>query len=280
MNSAIAYLHHALAWLVAVVWSTLSWAAPGVQLLIVSVVFGLVMVLVFGKISNQGAIRRVKTEISASLMEVFLFRRDMVQALKAQGALFLAGCRYFFLAMGPVVILAVPFTLVLGHLNLRFGARPLSHNDMSVLSVNVAKDIDVRAVALHVDSGLEVVGPARIPKSRSVHWRVRPRVDGQHSLKISVAGQGEVVEQVVESGPGSSQPLGVYLSRHELLNPILFPNGGGGFSLPPGPIERMELSYPERSYAFGGLEFSWISIFLVVSILAGLVGSRLFGISV
>ena len=261
-------------------WATLSWATPGVQLLIVSVVFGLLMVFVFGKVSNQGAIKRVKTDISASLMEVFLFRRDMLQALKAQGALFLAGCRYFLLAMGPVLILAVPFALVLGHLNLRFGARPLSHNDTSVLSVNVAKETDLRGVALQADSGLEVVGPVRVPKTRSVYWRVRPSSDGQHSFKISVAGWGEVLQQIVESGAESSRPLGVYLSRHELLNPLLFPNGGGGFSLPPGPIERVELSYPERYYLFGGVEFSWVSIFLIVSILAGVVGSRLFGISV
>jgi hypothetical protein len=280
LNSIVAYLHQGLAWLVGVAWSTLSWATPSVQLLIVAVVFGLVMVVVFGKVSNQGAIKRVKTDISASLMEVFLFRRDMLQTLKAQGALFLAGCRYFFLAMGPVLILAVPFALVLGHLNLRFGARPLTHNETTVLSVNVAKDTDVRSVALQTDSGLEVVGPVRVPKTRSVYWRVRPSSDGQHSVKISVPGQGEVLQQFVESGPEASRPLGVYLSRHDVLEPLLFPNGGGGFSLPSGPIERVELSYPERFYLFGGIELSWVSIFLVVSILAGFVGSRLFGISV
>jgi hypothetical protein len=280
LNSAIAYLHQALASFIAMAWSTLSWVSPAVQLLIVSAVFGVVMVLVFGKVSNQRAIRRVKTEISASLMEVFLFRRDMVQALKAQGSLFMAGLRYFFLAMGPVLILAIPFALVLGHLNLRFGARPLLYKDSSVLSVNVAKDTDLRSITLQANPGLEVVGPVRVPKARSVYWRVRPSEDGQHSLQIAVSGQGEAIKQVVESGPESSRPLGVYLSRHELVNPLLFPNGGGGFALPPGPIERIELSYPERHYVWGGMEFSWVSVFLIVSILAGLVGSRLFGISV
>ncbi len=261
-------------------WSTLSWATPSIQLLIVSVVFGLVMVVIFGKVSNQEAINRVKTDISASLMEVFLFRADMLQALKAQGALLLAGCRYFFLALGPVLILAVPFALILGHFNLRFGVRPLKSTEASVLAVSVAKGTDLRAVALQTDSGLEAVGPVRVPKTRSVYWRVRPSLEGQHSLRLSVDGQGQVFRQVVESGIESSRPLGVYLSRHEVLTPLLFPNAGGGFSLPPGPIERIELSYPDRYYTFGGLEFSWVSVFLVVSILAGLVGSRFFGISV
>jgi hypothetical protein len=64
------------------------------------------------------------------------------------------------------------------------------------------------------------------------------------------------------------------------LTTLLFPNGGGGFTLPPGPIERVELSYPERSYWLAGAEMSWISVFLLVSIVSGLVGSRLFGVSV
>jgi hypothetical protein len=280
LSSSIAYLHQALAWLVEVAWSTVSWAPPTLQLCMVSVVFGLVMVVIFGKLSNQAAIKRVKTDISASLMEVFLFRRDMFQALRAQVSLFWAGCRYFFLAMGPVLILAIPFAVVLGHFNLRFGARPLQQSEEAILSVQVSKGIDLRKVALETDPELKVLGPVRIPKNASLHWRVRPGSEGQHSLKLSVSGESASVEQAIQSGQGISHPLGVYLSRHELLTPLFFPNGGGGFSLPTGSIERIELSYPERSYVLGGVDFSWLSLFLIVSIGAGLVGSRLFGISV
>ncbi len=280
MSSAIGHLHQALAWMTGTGLALVSWTPALVQLVLVSVVAGVVMVLIHGKLSNQTALKRVKTDISAALMEVFLFRRDTLQALKAQGALLSAGCRYFFLAMGPVLILAVPFAIALGHLNVRFGARPLGQSENAVLSVNVAKGTELRKVALVADPGLTVEGPVRVPKIGSLHWRVRPTSDGQHSLKVVVPGVDKVIEQSIQSGQAEAAPLGIYLSRHELLTSLFFPNGGGGFSLPPGPVERVQLSYPERTYALGGMEFSWVSVFLVVSIAAGLVGSRLFGISV
>lgn len=250
------------------------------QCVVVSVVFGLVMVLVFGKISNQGAIRRVKNEIAAALMEVFLFRRDLFQALRAQGNLLWCGCRYFTLAMGPVLVLAVPFAIILGHFNLRLGAGPLSVGDQATVSVTVASGADLRQVSLEADTGVSVVGPVRVPKTNSLFWRVQPNQEGAHVLKLLAVEDGRWVEQAMYSGLQPGQPLGIYLARHEPLTTLLFPNGGGGFSLPPGRIERVELSYPERSYTFAGAELSWISVFLVVSIVAGLVGSRLFGVSV
>jgi hypothetical protein len=40
------------------------------------------------------------------------------------------------------------------------------------------------------------------------------------------------------------------------------------------------VSYPERAIAIGGLESSWIVIFLIVSLLAGVICSRVFKIEI
>lgn len=280
MSSVIAEIHSALSKVFSALWALLSFASPGWQLVVVSVVFGIIMVLVYGRVSNQNAIRRVKEQISASLLEVVLFRRDVRISLGAQLSLLIAGIRYFLLAMGPVLILAVPFALILGHVNLRLGARPLAPGEEAILAVNVKKGTDLKSVHLSVGDGLAVVGPVRVPKTSSVFWRVAPRKDGETPLRLSVGSNSAITEDVV-SGPQSTTPAaGIFLTSSDWPEQLLFPNGGSGQSLTAAPFETVELTYPQREYSFAGVTMSWITAFLVISICAGYAGSRLFGISV
>lgn len=280
MSSFIAAVQSALAVVMGFLWEPLSLLSPGWQLVVVSVVFGIIMVLAYGRVSNQAAIKRVKEQIGASLLEVVLFRRDVRISLAAQFSLLLAGVRYFLLAMAPVLILAVPFALILGHVNLRLGARPLSPGEEAILAVSVKKGSDLRQIQLSAPEEISVVGPVRVPKTSSLYWRIQPRQDGAFPLKLSSGAQAEVDESVVSGSAHETPAAGIFLSTSDWPSQILFPNGGGGQALTAAPFEMIELSYPQREYAFAGVSMSWITAFLVVSILAGYAGSRVFGISV
>jgi uncharacterized membrane protein (DUF106 family) len=56
---------------------------PAVGLFVVSIITGIVMVFIFGKTSNQDAIRRAKGRVKAHIAEIWLFRNDLGQMLLA-----------------------------------------------------------------------------------------------------------------------------------------------------------------------------------------------------
>lgn len=250
-----------------------------VQLIIVSALFGVLMVLLFGAVSNQGAIRRVKTRISAALLEVVLFRYDTWISLKAQGELLFSGAKYFVLALGPVLILAIPFTLILGHLNLRLGARPLQVGEESVLSVNVPNGSDLRKVTLVAPPAIGVVGPVRIERTGSLVWRLKANTAGAHTVTVNVNEQ-PVLQERVNVGDRRGEPQGIYLSRKEWLTSMLFPNGGLATRLANDQVDGISLDYPAVSYSLFGLQMSWMTLFLIVSMAVGYACSRVLGVAV
>jgi hypothetical protein len=280
LSSVIGSIHAALALVFAWLWKPIEFLSPTLQLAVVSALFGIVMVLVYGKISNQGAIRKVKEQIGAALLEVVLFRRDVRISLRAQASLLWAGVKYFLLAMGPVLVLAIPFALVLGHINLRLGARPLQVGEPSVLAVSVAKGTDVRSIQLSAPSGIDVVGPVRIPKSESLYWRLTPQQPGDLAFDLRSAGGASLSEALVAGAASRTPPAGIFLSTSNWPAQMLFPNGSAAQRLDTAPLQSVELTYPQREYVFFGLGMSWITAFLIISILAGYAGSRVFGISV
>lgn len=238
------------------------------------------MVVLFGKVSNQDAIRRVKEQIGAALLEVVLFRRDLSISLKAQGALLIGGIKYFLLAMGPVLILAIPFALILGHINLRLGARPLAVGEEGILAVSVARGTDLRSIDIKAPLGVDVVGPVRVPKSSSLFWRLSPQRSETLNFEVQGPSGSTLTEELVASPHMTTLPAGIYLSKSDWLSQMLFPNGGSTQRISTAPFQSIELTYPQRVYSFFGVEMSWITGFLIISIIAGYLGSRVLGISV
>jgi hypothetical protein len=94
-----------------------------------------------------------------------------------------------------------------------------------------------------------------------------------------VPGETQLRERVAAAGhPG--EPVGLYLSRTGWLTSLLFPNGGPDQVLASKRVERISLDYPEVSYNFLGIQLSWITIFLIVSMVVGYIGSRFLGVAV
>src|ERR1043165_5667378 len=73
-----------------------------------SLALGAAMLLVFGKTSNQQAIRATKQLLWAHLLELRLYSNDPLMVWKAHTGLLSANGKYLALMLKPVVILTVP----------------------------------------------------------------------------------------------------------------------------------------------------------------------------
>jgi hypothetical protein len=113
-------------------------------LTVVSLLAGVLMLWIFGKVSDQSAISLVRDRIRGNLIGIRLFGDDLGMLFRLQGKIFRQTLTYLRYAMVPMLIMLVPVLLILTQLNLRFDLRPLDPGDTTVVTatLRVASPLD------------------------------------------------------------------------------------------------------------------------------------------
>ncbi|NMC63753.1 MAG: hypothetical protein GYA55_11375 [SAR324 cluster bacterium] len=271
MNSIINSINLGASFIIDLLLWPIGWLPKGLQLVVVSLLAGVVLLLFYGKVSNQVKLKNVKTKIYASFLEAVLFRHDGLVTLKAQGRMFRLAFVYFGYAVPAILMLAVPCILLLAQLNVRYGYRPLPLNEDVVLKV-VYKEIDaLRNVNLQGSENIEVlIPPIRMMAKKEASWRFRPINNGIGTLKL-----GDQEEKVVV-GVDEKKIVNGRVSTWWLS--ILYP--GLPMLSSESPIQELWIPYPEAYYRILGLEWHWILVFFVFSLLSGLLASKCFGVEI
>lgn len=248
-------------------------------LLAVSIVAGIILVYIYGKISNQAALKRVKKRITAGIYESVLFRHDLPTSLRAQGGMLVGGVRYFALAVPPLIVLLIPSLVILAQLNLRYGARALQPGEHAVVTVNLANEDALFSTELSAkDATVQVTPPLRDLDNQSVSWRVdASKAQATSPATLALQVNGVVVTEPFFTG---QQPSILPTAKH--TSPwwqLLYP----GASLPQelrSQVRSITVTYPEQELSVAGITVHWLLLFVVVSIVAGLVASKAIGIEV
>ena len=102
---------------------------PAIGLLVISVVTGIVMLLIFGKTSNQRAIRHAKGKLKAHISEIWLFRDDLPQMLIAFVRVMGNTGRYFLHSLRPLIFIMLPVVIIMVMLGVRYQHRPFRPGD-------------------------------------------------------------------------------------------------------------------------------------------------------
>ena len=257
----------------------LAGASPLWGLSILSIVAGIVLVIIYGRISNQSALKTVKKRITAGIYESVLFRHDLPTSLKAQGGMLIGGARYFALAVPPLIVLLIPSLVILAQLNLRYGARSLQIGEQAIISVALNDEDALFETELHSTSeALQLTPPLRDLNSQSVSWRVDSVSGGNSSpLDLTLSVNGNSVKQPIYTG---LQP--VTLPTAHYTSPwwqFLYPGATVQEELRQH-VNAITISYPEQELAIAGVAVHWLLFFVIVSIASGLIASKVIGIEV
>ena len=234
---------------------------------LVAVVTGVLLLIVFKYTSDQGAIKRVRDDISANLLAIRLFRDSASVALRAQGRLLLGAGRLFLLALVPIAVMIVPVTLILGQLSLWYQQRPLAAGEEAVVTVKLNGDAGTPfpEVGLRPEDAVEtLVGPVRVMSKREVCWNIRARESGSHRLVFHVGEQTVDKELTVGDGfmrVSTRRPGWVWWDA--LLYPWEQP------FRPDSPVQSIDVAYPSRSSWTSGTD-SWLIYWFVVSMIAAI----------
>jgi len=117
--------------------------------------------------------------------------------------------------------------------------------------------------------------PTHLPKEKEIVWRVVAEREGRYDIHIAAAGQTASKQVVVSTGLARISPVRLRDNFWERMltsgEPALADNS---------PIQSIAVTYPQRVIGFAWLEWNWIVLFFVVSLIAGFIFKTALGIQV
>ncbi len=252
---------------------------PIAGLVAISVVTGVVMLIIFGRTTNQAALKRVKSAIVASIIEIWLFKDRPGLMFGSSLRVLRHNLSYLRYSLVAVVFVIVPVVLIMVQLGVRYTHRPLHPSEETIVSTVLDSNTPVAGsdVSLVVPDGLEVVTPAlRLEDEGEVDWRIKADRPGDYD--IVVKGDDFEATKRVAVVEGSFMTLAPVRAKALSWDFFLYP---AEKPLPKdSPVKSIAVTYPPSSLG-GSWGFPlWLWIFFVVSIAAGFALKGVFHVEV
>ncbi|MDD8031074.1 MAG: hypothetical protein PHQ25_03650 [Acidobacteriota bacterium] len=248
-------------------------------MILISFLTALLMLFIYKKTSNQAAIKQVKSQIKASLLELRLYQNDFRTLLSSQKELLTANWRYLLLNFKPLLIMIIPIFLILAQLNLWFNYKSIQPGETFLLKVKFIDEVDMEGINLDLKApkGLTVETPVlRIIDEKEADWRLRLEDQVSEALIITVNGQR--FQKEIPSIKNSLGRVSTIRVRKNLWQELLYP---GEKPLPAeSVIKRIEVVYPEQRLNCLGIGFHWLVAYFLLSIIFGLALKRPFKVEI
>jgi hypothetical protein len=263
-------LNAALYFVLNLIYSAFRWS-PGLGLALISAACGVAMLWVFQKTSNQTAIHTAKRRVQAHLLELRIYRDEPGVMWQAQKSLLAANLRYMALMLQPALVMALPFAILLVHLDAFYGRAPLPIGAEAIVTMGVQRPGETAPV-LEAPPGLAVETPAvRVLDQDQISWRIRPRTPLSGLLRIRI--EGGAVEKRIEAG---LEPCFVPGRKVSSLWDALWHPDEPRITTPR--IDWVEIRYPGARIQWLGIRMHWLVWFIVVSMLAALLLKKRFNV--
>jgi hypothetical protein len=271
---------HFISWLLTNLFSCLLWPFqkfnPIWALVFVSWLSGILMLWIFGKVSNQQAIGRVRDRIRGNLLGVRLYQHELRVVLQLQGSILRDTLSYMRYSLIPMLVLILPVGLILAQLNLRFALRPLEPGHPALVKVKLRDSVQRKEeINLETPATIKVETPGvYLMSEKEIAWRIRAERPGYYSLKIRTRSDDIEKELWVGEGWGAVSPL-----RTAHLGELLLYPGEPPINLSEL-IESIEVKYPVLNLSLFGWRVHWLVLFLFFSIIFGFAFKRVLGVEI
>ena len=245
-------------------------------LLILSVITGLVMIVLFGYLSDQNAVRRAKDQLRAQLLAVRLFQDQPQVVLRAYGRILTGTGRYLRVSFKPLAVIILPMIALLIYGDRYLGSLPFQTNQPILLKARMDKPGALDNISLRLPPGLSESAPAvHIADDNEVDWRLVAAADGNYTVSVLTGGH-QLAKQVVVSNNLthlSECRLRDHFWRRLLdcAEPALPANA---------PATLLAVNYPSRDIDLGPWATNWLVVFFVVSLAAALLFKFILGIEI
>lgn len=246
------------------------------DLLFWPILCGIGALVVYKYASNQKGIKRAKDQIKMHMLEIRLFRHDLISVVLSTVKIFLKNFIYVGHNMVPMAVMIVPMLVVLVQLEANYAFAPAQVGDVELLQVELdpatamVKPTDVELV---LPEGVSLDAPPVRTADGEIYWRLKAERAGDHQLKVILG------DEVLEKGWAvGGEPRKVPVMKTKSLNAFLYPGEGG---LPASSqVRHIAMAYPERDLGWlvGG-ELAILVIFFGLSLVAGFAFKDVFGVT-
>jgi hypothetical protein len=242
-------------------------------LVFVSFLSALLALWIFGRYSNQEAIRTVRNRIRGNMLAVRLYRDSVPVVMALQGSIIRDTLTYLKYSLVPLPVLLVPFLLILIQLDLHLQVRPLRPGESAVVKAKFSSALELEE-QVRLESPEEIVvetPPVRIAALKEVVWRIRAKAPTRNFLILHRGDQRVPKEVIVGDNQGAVTALRAGNLMDMLLNP------GEAPIQESAEVESIQIHYPQRDLSLFGWNIHWMILFFVFSMvfafaLKGVVG--------
>jgi uncharacterized membrane protein (DUF106 family) len=279
MTSFISIFNTVCTFLFGLVYSVVKWLGPFWSLVVLSLLGGVFMVWLFGKVSNQEKIKSTRSRMSAELIGLRLFKDDLRVFFRIQFDILVWTLRYFKYSLIPMAIIMIPVITILTQLNLHYASRPLDVGEQTLVKVKL-NDKNLLSqnpeITLNAGDGLVVeTKGVRIPGTGEIAWRVRGATPGNYDLVVGVG--DETVSKKLAVG-GRREGVSTLRSGDGWLTNYLYP---GEAPIPrQSAVRSIEVAYPELEISIFGWGVNWLILFFVLSMVFGFALKDRLGVSI
>ncbi len=246
---------------------------PMLSLIPLSVLVGIGMLWIFGRTSNQEAIRRVKAQVQAHIYEMRLFGDEPALIWKAQWDLLTSNAHYMALMLAPALVASIPMVLLFAQMECFYGYEPLQTGQAAIVTMQLRDGLNGAEPALHAPAGIAVESPGvRVDGGRQISWRIRALHPITGALQFAFP--GGTVEKTVQAGQGPQ-----YVSERRvssLLDLVWYP---AEKRLPAGPVDWIEIRYPAAKVHALGIDLHWLIWLLLISMVSALLLKKRFRVA-
>lgn len=235
---------------------------------------GIVALLVYKHVSNQAGIARAKNGIQVHLLEIVLYRDDLIGVLVSTARTLGQNLLYLGFNIVPMIVMFIPMTAVLVQIVSNYAYSPLRPHESVLIEVQLSERSAAAPVGIALTAPAEVVVEAG-PISTAdgfVAWRISAP-EGDYSLSLTA--QGETQEKGLAVG---GQPRKLPIMRTSTWEAFLYPGEAAlsGDSV----FETIRVRYPDRDLpVFPNGEGGLLVWFFVFSLGAGFALKDRFGVT-
>ncbi len=279
MTSVVSILNTIVTFLFGLVYWPLKWLGPFWSMVALSLLGGIFMIWIFGKVSNQDAIQRTRDRLSSELIALRLFKDDLRVFFGIQFQVLAWTLKYLRHSLVPMLILMVPTMIILIQLNLHYGFRPLRVGEQTLVKVKLRDQSALgrgAEISLKAPDSLKIETPGvRVEEMKELSWRVRGVSPGSFDLTVS-DGKMSVTKNVVVGG--RLEGVSSMRTGEHWLTSLLYP---GEAPIPSqSAIESIEIRYPELDISILGKSINWLILFLVLSLVFGYAFKGVLGVKI
>ena len=229
---------------------------------IISAITGMFLLVIFKYTSNQRAIGKIRDDIKANLLALKLFKDSISVTLRSEAQVFKGAILLLFHAIGPMLVMILPISLLLAQMSLWYQSRPLLPGEAAVMTVKLNDNVEGNWPTVNVEptSAAKVtVGPVRVLSKREICWEIKALENGKH--RITLHADRQQIEKDLAIGDGFMRVS----STRPSLNwaDILMHPAEKPFA-PDSIVQSVTIDYPDRLSRTSGADW-WLIYFFIAS---------------